>query len=146
MSLHGVERTPKMYDTALSRKGSVKGFNLQLFLLKEGEKLPFEKNFFDVVYIESILGILSTEEIKKVLIQVQYVLKPGGRIGINETLWLEWVLKEERERINGSCMKAWGIPQANVMLISFIRTIGKRYSKRLVLSLIIGQSTMQKIA
>lgn len=118
IDLYGIERTPKMYQTAQQRLNKVSGFEPELHLLQNQKEFPFAENYFDAIYIESVLGILSVAEINNLLTEIRRVLKPGGKLGLNETLWLDWVPQKESKRINEACMKVWGIPQANAELIT----------------------------
>jgi len=50
-------------------------------------KLPFKDNTFDAVICESVLAFIPDK--KKALSELVRVVKPGGYIGMNETVWLK---------------------------------------------------------
>ena len=117
LNLFGVEKNAHMYQAAKQRlKSSQVNLN-HLHLLNKKNPLPFSPLSFDIIYLESVLGILTLEHIQALLIEITRLLKPDGLLGLNDTLWLPWVPMNERQRINQSCIKAWGIPQSNEYLI-----------------------------
>lgn len=85
----------------------------QLSLLSPGSPLPYPDTFFDTVYAESVLGILECAHFVQMIEEINRVLKPGGRLLFNETIWLESTLAATIKRINQECQSAFGIIQAN---------------------------------
>ena len=111
---YGVEASEIMH-----RKGSDRirfcGFEgkIQLFLTEHGKPLPLKDGFFDRVYVESVLAIQEGEELRRVLKEIHRILKPGGTLVMNETIWLDSTPQVGAKEINGKCKKAFGIIQAN---------------------------------
>ena len=64
-----------------------------LKLLDQGNlQFPYNSNTFDIVLCESVLSILPLDEIKENLTEIRRVLKPGGILAMNESIWLESIL------------------------------------------------------
>lgn len=76
-------------------------------------KIPFENQFFDTIYAESVLGIQEEEGLDRMFEEIYRVLKPNGKLVLNETIWLPTVSKQEITDINTKCKTAYGIIQAN---------------------------------
>jgi len=113
---YGLEGSKLMLQSTLARFRNCKSdAPVRLALYAEPGKIPFEDRLFDRVYVESVLGIQVGEELPAALKEIFRVLKPGGRLVFNETLWLESTTPEEFHRINRSCMEHFGIIQANAM-------------------------------
>ena len=112
LDLYGIEQSSAMYHKAKNRMAWALLSSSQLYLKKDQEAYPFADNHFDVIYLESVLGILSLKEIKSLLREVHRVLKKGGIFAINETMWLKTISGEERDKINQRCLEAYGIIQA----------------------------------
>jgi ubiquinone/menaquinone biosynthesis C-methylase UbiE len=73
------------------------------FFVADAKSLPFEDNTFDAVICESVLAFVSDK--KKALDEFVRVTKPGGYIGLNESIWLKTPTKEVVEyffRFNAS--------------------------------------------
>ncbi len=62
------------------------------FFVANAKSLPFEDNTFDVVICESVLAFVADK--KKALEEFVRVTKPGGYIGLNESIWLKKPTKE----------------------------------------------------
>lgn len=77
------------------------------------QKLPFEDNFFDSIYVESVLAIQSDENLESLIKELSRVLKPDGKILINEGIWTDTTTAEEIAAINSICIDNFGIIQAN---------------------------------
>ncbi|MEM1322319.1 MAG: class I SAM-dependent methyltransferase [Bacteroidota bacterium] len=112
LQLFGVEQSERMYQKARQRLGLCLLSDVQLHLINSPH-YPFPDQHFDVIYVESVLAILTTPQLKQVLKEIRRLLKPGGKLGFNETLWLSEVPQAEVERINATCLEAFGIIQAN---------------------------------
>ncbi len=116
IQLSGIEQSERMYRKAQKRLRYCFLPSVQLHLIKPEEAYPFPNHHFDVVYIESVLAILPIETILSILQEIKRILKPGGKLGLNETLWLPEVEAAEIERVNAQCLKTFGIIQANAEL------------------------------
>ena len=112
LELHGVEQSPKMWQKAQKRLRWCGLPTQHLHLLEVNQSYPFAEAYFEVVYLESVLGILDAEMRQQVFDQVVRVLRPGGTLALNETLWLEGVSREKIHRINEACRKNFGVAQA----------------------------------
>ena len=66
-------------ESILAAKRVAKQLNVDSrFLVADSRYLPFRQNLFDYCYSYSVLQHFSKSDVKKVLSQVKYVLKPGG--------------------------------------------------------------------
>ncbi|MCF8423822.1 MAG: methyltransferase domain-containing protein [Bacteroidia bacterium] len=113
VSLFGLDASALMLKKAISRLKFcrlLKNINLQL--IASPYKFPFKNDFFDKVYIESVLGIIENEYLEIVLSEIYRTLKPNGKLVFNETIWIPETTKHEIDRINASCKKLYGIQQA----------------------------------
>lgn len=77
--VYGIDLTPEMVKIA--KKNLAKNHILNV-KVEEGDarNLPYNENFFDVVYIASTLELFDTPDIPIVLNQIKLVLKPTGRL------------------------------------------------------------------
>jgi demethylmenaquinone methyltransferase/2-methoxy-6-polyprenyl-1,4-benzoquinol methylase len=79
--VYGIDLTPEMVKIAKKNlaKNHISNVNIQ-----EGDarNLPYEENFFDVVYMASTLELFDTPDIPIVLSEIKRVLKNTGRICI----------------------------------------------------------------
>lgn len=76
------------------------------------EILPFEDNYFNVVYAESVLGIVNENELPKLVGEIFRVLKPGGKLVTNDAIWKDTSIIENIHRINTACLNDFGIVQS----------------------------------
>lgn len=110
----GVELSDTMLQKASARLRFCGFKHVILKKTETGNALPFEDNFFDIVYAESVLGIQEGKQLEMMFSEIFRILKPGGRLMFNETLWLESVSTDEIKNINSTCKKMFGIIQANM--------------------------------
>jgi len=98
--IHGIDLTPEM--VALARELFYKN-KLRNVRLIEGDAkaLPYEKKYFDVVYIASTLELFDTPDIPVVLKEIRRVLKSTGRLCVIS------IPKEEREDTIGLKLYEW---------------------------------------
>jgi hypothetical protein len=89
---------------------------IALHLLKKGQQSVFSDNAFDKVFVESVIAIQDGDGVKKMLLEIQRILKPDGVLIFNETIWLDSVSPDEAEKINRACLKSFGIIQSNSQL------------------------------
>lgn len=110
----GVEQSDLMYRKAIQRL-NFSGLNskVTLKMLDEKMHLPFDDNFFDKIYIESVLAIQETSNLIQLLNEFHRILKPDGIIVVNETIWLNSTTLREIDYINSFCNKEFGIIQSN---------------------------------
>jgi ubiquinone/menaquinone biosynthesis C-methylase UbiE len=90
----GVDVSERMIQRARERARDNKLEHLAQFRTAEMHELPFSDETFDVVYCESVLAF--SHDKAKAIAEMARVLRPGGHIGINESVWLhepteEWI-------------------------------------------------------
>ena len=76
------------------------------------EILPFDDNYFNVVYAESVLAIVNENELPKLVSEIFRVLKPGGKLVTNDAIWKDTSNIENINRINAACLNDFGIVQS----------------------------------
>ena len=111
--LFGLDRSLSMVNAARAR---IKYCNLhtEIRIFQEKEwNYADHAGFFDKIYVESVLTIQSTKDLKVILRNLKLMLKGGGKLILNETLWLENTDQEEIRQINEYALKNWGIVQSN---------------------------------
>jgi len=111
---YGLEASKLMLQTTILRFRHVKSdAPVRLALYKDPGVIPFEDNQFDRVYVESMLAIQPGDELIHTLREIARVLRPGGNLVFNETMWLRTSTADEIARINATCREHFGIIQAN---------------------------------
>lgn len=75
IELIGCDISEKMIEFAKNKADKV--------CIADSEKLPFEDNYFDVIYVRAVLHHL--QDMPKAISEVARVLKPGGRVVFAET-------------------------------------------------------------
>lgn len=83
----GVDLLPGMVQEAQQRAQDEGVQALTEFRIADAQELPFPDATFDVVLGEFITGLLVDKE--KALQGYLRVLKPGGRLALNEALWVQ---------------------------------------------------------
>lgn len=91
--------------------------SIQLSLVEKSEQLNFKNHSFDVVFAESVLGILSHQSLLKTIQEVKRVLKPNGIFISNDAIWKAQVSKQVAEAINTRAIKDFGFIQSSSKLI-----------------------------
>lgn len=91
------------------------GLNKQipLYKLHQNQAIPLPDHSKDAVWIESVLAIQDDQQFDFLLKEIHRILKPKGRLILNETVWLPQVTIEQANHLNEECEKAFGIIQAN---------------------------------
>jgi ubiquinone/menaquinone biosynthesis C-methylase UbiE len=111
--IFGLEKSPAMLDTA-RRRFRFAGLDDSNFQpMPPDLRCPFPDRFFDIVYCESVLAILPDEDLEKMWAEIFRLLRPGGSLFFNESLWRPGVTAEKIEKINTQCLAWFGIPQAS---------------------------------
>lgn len=72
-----------------------------------------ESDYFDKIYIESVLGIQNGETLEKLLSAFKRILKPSGKLILNETIWLNSTDSTTINEFNQFAVENFGIIQAN---------------------------------
>lgn len=68
---------------------------------------------FDVIWIESVLAIQATAVLEAIINECFRLLRPGGRLAFNETIWDKRTPKATIEEFNERCLVHFGIIQAS---------------------------------
>lgn len=70
---------------------------------------PFAAACFELVYAESVVALL---DVRHVLAEVVRVLRPGGRLIMNERVWKATASQSEVDQVNALSREVYGIPAA----------------------------------
>lgn len=108
----GIDRSEIMHQKAKNRLRFCGIKDIPL-LINNSLSIPFPNNTFDKIYLESVLGIQERNDLKSMLKEIKRVLKPHGRLVMNETIWLESTSLSRINSINQYCKSEFGIIQAN---------------------------------
>lgn len=111
-TFYGIDRSKQMYKSSVNRHKFCFTKN-NLSLLEENVKLPYSNNYFDKIYLESVLGIQENKELLEILKEIKRVLKPNGVLIFNETIWKDNIKYDIAKEINNYCKTLYGIIQAN---------------------------------
>jgi ubiquinone/menaquinone biosynthesis C-methylase UbiE len=113
VNLYGLDRAETMLQKAGARLHFCGLLNVTLQKADPGNTFPFADNMFDKIYAESVLGIQDGTNLELILLEMRRILKPNGRIVLNETVWLPAISHAEIKKINDRCKAVFGIIQAN---------------------------------
>jgi len=113
LRLSALDINPMMLKQARKRLQFCQVSDVELLQVEKGVPYPFEPHSFDLVLVESVLAIQSLPDLKWMLGQFKQVLKPGGRLACNETLWLPGQSPEALAQFNDQCVDYFGIIQSN---------------------------------
>jgi len=83
----GVDISAKMVERSLERASRAKVTDLVEFRVADAQDLPFETAVFDAVITESVTAF--PEDKQKAVDEYVRVTRPGGYVGLNETVWLK---------------------------------------------------------
>lgn len=108
LALAGLDADPAMLKKCKSRLAFCRLKN-KIPLHAGWDQLPAHS--MQVVYLESVLGILEDRSLQITLQHIQKVLQPGGLLALNESIWLDSVSPTEIAAINQQCLQAFGIIQ-----------------------------------
>ena len=103
------------------------------FLVMDGEKMDFEDNSFDMVYCHTVVHF--TPEPKKMIQEIQRVLRPGGHaiiMTVNRYSWLNVLhklMKVEIDHLDAPIFYMYSANEFNKMLIKFdeIKIVPERF-------------------
>lgn len=98
--IHGIDLTPEMVALARELFSKNKIRNARI-IEGDARDLPYEKKYFDAVYIASTLELFDTPDIPVVLKEIRRVLKSTGRLCVIS------IPKEEREDTTGLKLYEW---------------------------------------
>lgn len=71
--------------------------------------LPLEDESVDAVYAESVIALLDPEPVIR---EAARVLRPGGKLALNERIWRAGVSQTQADRVNALSSQLFGIPAA----------------------------------
>lgn len=109
-----VDFSEKMLEKSTDRLKFCQLYDLVELKKTDGKSLNgFTDGFFDKIYVESVLGIQDDEALRGILLEFHRILKPNGKLVLNETLWLESTKRETIVQFNEFAKKSFGIIQAN---------------------------------
>lgn len=112
LTLSGLDADPGMLEQCKRRLAFCRLKNaVELLTVSEKNRIP--ANSIDVVYLESVLGIMDDPTLHDSLCYIQKVLRPGGMLAFNESIWLESVSRSKIAAINQKCVQYFGIIQCN---------------------------------
>jgi ubiquinone/menaquinone biosynthesis C-methylase UbiE len=83
----GVDISPRMVERSNERAKREKVSDRVEFRVADAQDLPFEDATFDAVITESVTAF--PEDKQKATNEYARVTKPGGYVGLNETVWLK---------------------------------------------------------
>lgn len=113
VQLFGVDVSEEMLKTAKLRLNYCGISSVSLKLIQPDGKLPFEDNFFDAVYAESVLGIIEQPALSELVAEIGRVVKPAGAFFSVDAVWALNTPKEKISEVNSRCLKDFGIIQSN---------------------------------
>ena len=113
LDITGVEASPNMLQRAQQRLRFCGLAEVSVHAILPDQMYPFADNSFDVVLVESVLAIQETGRLERMLTEIQRLLKPGGRLAMNETLWLPGQAPASLRAFNEQCRQHFGIIQSN---------------------------------
>lgn len=109
----GLELNSFMFKKAKERIDFCDSKNIKLYFNDSKTELPFENNFFDKIYIESVLAIQEDDDLQTLIQELFRVLKSKGKLVLNEGIWNQDFPLENIKRMNTFCKSNFGIIQAN---------------------------------
>lgn len=111
---YGIEKNRLMYEKAKQRiRLCGLSQKIQCVFNTDDSHLPFPDNSFDKVFCESVLAILEGNKLPEMLQEVSRILKPGGVLLFNETIWMTSSNRVIIYQVNEFCKLRYGIIQSN---------------------------------
>lgn len=95
----GVDCMPDMINATQKRKKALNLSNCN-FTLTTSNKFPFNNNYFDIIFCESVLAIQNNNDLIKIIRESKRLLKENGLFLFNETIWNENSSLKIRKEIN----------------------------------------------
>ena len=83
----GVDISPRMVFRSEERAANAGMMDRVMFKTGDIERLPFDDDEFDVVFVESVVSLL--EKKRKAVSECVRVVKPRGFVGFNESIWIK---------------------------------------------------------
>ncbi len=83
----GIDISPRMVERCRERAKREKVADKVEFKVADAQDLPFEEAIFDAVITESVT--IFPEDKQKAINEYARVTKPGGYVGLNESVWLK---------------------------------------------------------
>jgi ubiquinone/menaquinone biosynthesis C-methylase UbiE len=122
LEITGMDADQQMLDKSQKRiRFCCLDKQVKLVHIDEKHRIPI--NSIDIVYIESVLGILDERTLLDTVNFIYTVLKPNGTLVLNESIWLEGITMLEIDSINNSCKNAFGLIQCTAMFADVNATI-----------------------
>ena len=110
---YGLEHNNLMFHKAKSRIAGCKLNNVSIYQNENQTKINFEDDFFDKIYIESVLAIQEQDHFEILIKELHRVLKTNGRLIVNEGVWANSFSIEDIKAMNKFCKSKFGIIQAS---------------------------------
>lgn len=110
--LLGVDRMPEMLATARRRLRLCRLAGRCRVVRADAAALPFGTGSFDRVYAESAIAFQDEASAMGILDEARRVLRPGGLLVLNETLWLPGVPAAVKVQIHDRMVRLAGTPPA----------------------------------
>lgn len=110
----GLDSSELMIEKSLKRlKFCRLGSKVLLNKIVDNKLENIESNYFDKIYIESVLGIQNGATLEKLIRVFRRILKPSGKLIFNETIWLNSTDINTINQFNQFTVTNFGIIQAN---------------------------------
>ena len=113
----GIDTNEEMLNIAYQRIQFSKVGTVQFYQISGKDKYPFSEEYFDAILIESVLGILSDEDTGLLINEVHRVLRKGGDLLLNESIWNQEVSHSLAQEVNKEVEAYYGIQQAHETLL-----------------------------
>lgn len=117
LDVSGVEVNPLMLQKAKARLRFCQLSSIPIHKVTPDGPYPFPDAHFDQVLVESVLAIQPLERLSKIFDEIERILKPGGVLAFNETLWLPQQELSQIRAFNQACLQHFGIIQASDELV-----------------------------
>lgn len=126
----GVDIAPRMVERSRERARGEKITGQVEFRVADAQDLPFEDDIFNAVITESVTAF--PEDKQKAVDEYARVVKPGGYVGLNESVWLKvppppeivaWVENDVGATVQPLTSEDWtGLLQAAGLEVIAVRT------------------------